>query len=426
MQLIESENTNEKLKNECALKQDELTATKASFSNQIENINEKLNSVEKENREKSVNLQNLQKSEFDLIAQVTNLNNNVNEYREKSTLLEQQNADLIRQLKQSESDHSKIVDLLNKQLQQGDNNLTEVNTKFQHMFQNFQQKINECEMLAFEKNELFKKVQDCEIQITQKNTQLNKQESFFHDHQRLQEESHKLKSQLNTILRDYESDNETKSTQIKMYQQKREEMSGEIDELKSKLRILEEKEQSLSVDLHDKHTEISNIQDLHAKEKEALNAEINMLKNEKNNITEQWKSVKLFNQKFEAHYELKKKLFKETEDECLQLKHKLGQVDKENLEMRKFCSTLEAKMGRLDEELKKRDEEINFLREKGKTLFFENQQIRSHKEILVRKLNETQTIEPHSVGGSLNSLNSLNCASNLINDNKQKCKYIVF
>ena len=430
-QLIESENLNEKLKNECTAKTNDYAAAIATYENELKNLTEQIHQLHEEksdehkklacenqtlNAQLSTALSELDVAKMDATSsrtQIEIMSDHLNQIRGDYNLLEQHIFNLTNQIEQNRHEHAQSVDTLNKQLQIGEQNFHEVNSKLMSLTNEYQATVQQNVTLTNERHELAKKLQDLDMQITQKNTQLNKQQNLTLDHQKLQEEANKLKRQLEAILTDHESDKEAKSAQIKMYQKKREDLTCEIEELKSKLRIVEDKELTLASHLKDKKEELSEMKELLEKEKEKfatqtekLNVEIQTLRKEKNEITTQWKSVKDFNQKFETHYELKKKIFKETEAECVHLKQKLDHVSRENCENKKHCSSLEAKIVTLSEE-------INFLREKGKTLTFENQQIRSHKEVLVRKLNETQTIEPRSIGGSLNSLNSVSCAPNL-------------
>ena len=115
---------------------------------------------------------------------------------------------------------------------------------------------------------------------------------------------------------------------------------------------------------------------------------------EKNEIKIEWKAVKEFNQKFESHYEIKKKIFKQSEVECLQLKQKLDICTQEIFDLKNSVKLI--------------NEERGYLSEKNKTLSFENQQLRSHKDVLSKKLNETHgLVESSSFGGSLTSINSI-------------------
>ena len=94
-QLIESDNINEKLKNECALRADESVSTKSAYENELKTTNEKFNAAEVKYYEQTAELQILKMNESDLKKQSE-------ENLENICLLERRNSDLEKQTKQLE------------------------------------------------------------------------------------------------------------------------------------------------------------------------------------------------------------------------------------------------------------------------------------------------------------------------------------
>jgi len=100
----------------------------------------------------------------------------------------------------------------------------------------------------------------------------------------------------------------------------------------------------------------------------------------------QIKTVKEYNEKFEEHYNKKKKIFECTETQNKDLKMRLDHYEKELTELKHKLNQSESKSRSLTEE-------YNYMKEKLKTVSFENQQLKSQKEDLAKKMTDMPLLD---------------------------------
>ena len=341
----------EQLKNEANSKQCEYDAKHAEISEYIKKLESEKAEFTRQVSQYNEEISRLSQSENEYKNQAKTLSDQCGKSRSALIGLEHQNANLTSLMEQNQHEYAKNVSILSQQLQQEKENCAQLNSQIASVTPVLEEH-RMCGQLMQAKQsenaEILKKLRDFEYLINQKTTEVNQLRADNAAHVKIQEESKVLQLRMKQIEDSYKAEN---ATQVKTFKKKKEDMDAEIDELKNKVKLLMGSEKSLNSRLTEKVAELNSYQGLLDKELEnakgqisKLTCELETVKKEKSDICSQFKSVTEFNKKFEAHYEEKKKQFKEKEDECRKLEWAIKKSDEEKSTLEVTCSRLESSL----------------------------------------------------------------------------------
>lgn len=338
-------------------------------------------------------------------------------FRANLSQAEQENANITSILEQKHKEYSQQIELLAHEL----NKEKEVSQMANGLRLEYQKS---AEIIQCKQNELaetYKKLKDYEYQLGQRNAEVKRLTERDDDYQKIIQNEKTLSECLKDQIKNMEDKHESvMSEQLKSFHKKKEKMESELDSMRAKMKEME--------------NNLSEIQTLHEKDKEdlkRLQSECDKISKEKAEIFAQCKTNQEYNKKFEAHYEQKKKIFKETESELFRLKIKFNDQEEKNSmaiqQLESENSQLKQKEKRFDEikqensDLKARvqslHEDVTFYRERVKTFTFENQTLKNQNNALTKKLGDATYAEempnPLNTTSSISSFNSKSVASAL-------------
>ena len=340
-------------------------------------------------------------------------------FRANLNQVEQQNANLTSILEQKHKEYLQQIELLAQEL----NKEKEISQTANGLKIEYQKSVEIIQNKQNELTEIYKKLKDYEYQLGQRNAEVKRLMDRDDDYQKLIQNEKTLTGVLNEQIKNLEANHESMITELtKSFNKKKEKMESELESMRGKTREME--------------SNLSDMKVLHEKDKEdikRLQSECDKITKEKNEAYSQFKTNHEYNKKFEAHYEQKKKLFKETENELFQLKFKfkeeeeksssaIRQLEFENSQLKhkeKKFEEIKQENSDLKARVQALHEDVSFYREKVKTFTFENQTLKNQNNALKKKLGDaTYTDEipnPLNTTSSLNSFNSRSVASALNN-----------
>ena len=346
------------------------------------------------------------------------LRNEIAQIQQHYTNYKQQSEAKIASLEQAGNENVKNFETLNSELKKHQEASNQLNSRYNALnheyaaaLQNIEIKTREYDSAKNDLNDAYKKIKEYDAAVNQKinennslTVQLNEYSAklkTYHD------QANGIENQFRSMNRDMEAE---KEKHVAIQKRLREEIltkQTEIETLKGRFKAIEDNEKLLSTSIEEYRDRIKALTTDLQKENElneslkASNTKANSDLVQKNKLIEdmlnQIKTMKEFNNKFEDHYKLKKKMFEETEQMNKDLKLKLDQFERENNE-------LQSKVIQSETRNRSVIEESNFLREKVKTLAYENQQLKTQKDDLVKKISETPIVETGRESLAFNSI----------------------
>jgi hypothetical protein len=338
----------------------------------------------------------------------TSLRNEIAQIQQHYTNYKQQSEHKIASLEQAGNESVKHFEALNSELlkkhQEASNQLNArynaLNHEYAAALQNIEAKTREHDSAKNDLNDAYKKIKEYDTALAQKineNTNLTLQlNEYSAKLKTYHDQANGIESQFRSMNRDMEAEKEKHASIQKRQREEISQKSTELESLKAKLKAIEDNEKLLSASIVECRDKIDALTSQLQKENElneslkALNAKANSDLVQKSKLADemlnQIKTMKDFNNKFEDHYKLKKKVYEETEQMNKDLKLKIDQWERENGELQNKVIQTESRNRYVVEE-------ANFLREKVKTLVYENQQLKAQKDDLVKKISDTPIVE---------------------------------
>lgn len=241
---------------------------------------------------------------------------------------------------------------------------------------------------------LFKERTQILAELTEKNKKLMDMEIGFN--QALTNETNKIRDDFQQVLKNHQEHivkletrvmelTKEKESERERVSRCREEMSlkqNELEMIQKKLKLSEEKEKTFANKLEFERDRLKSLNEMLEKDKQQiikLNCDLESKIKLNEELTAQNKSLRDYSTKYEEHYKQKKRIFEETDTLNKDLKAQLEQSDRDLNELKMKVIQNEGRNRALVDEL-------NFLKEKIKTVSFENQHLKSTKEDLMKKL----------------------------------------
>jgi chromosome segregation ATPase len=268
-------------------------------------------------------------------------------------------------------------------------------------------KHKENQQLTSDFNEMKKKLMEYEYTLNQRvedtnvlTNKLNQQKSEYNVAlKKYQDIVAQFELQFKNLNKDLEYEKEQGALAQKRLRDELITKQNDVDTLRTRAKLYEEKEKTYLMSIEEfnrKLTESSERFDLTTQQHTELKEKYDKLSEEymktmklNEDLYNQVKTVKEYNQKFEEHYNKKKKVFECAESQNKDLKMRIDHYEKEL----NSSTELKHKLNQSETRVRSLTEEYNYLKEKLKTVSFENQQLKSQKEDLAKKMTDMPLLD---------------------------------